>query len=309
LKVELLSARALCALLVGHVAEAIAHAYAAEEIYETRSAGGDQGDYYYMFSVRAVRIGALQNLGRHIKAAAELRESLSLARATDNRAAILQVTLAQTAVEQVLERCASSRARLERERTELPQAGIGPLHVLHMAAVLRAACMTHEHDWAFGLVDEFWEPYTKSALRQNAYFAYLLHVNRARLALHRFIAQGKQGKPERVVREDLRWLSSKAPEPFRAPSRSRILARLALLRSDRTAAAEHFRQSAAEHAAIGAQDEAARERFSLGYVLGDEEGAELQVAALSALRELGIIEPAQDLRGYYPEMFRDTPNS
>jgi hypothetical protein len=308
MKVELLSARALCALLVGHVAEAITHGYAAEEIYETRSAGGDQGDYYYMFSVRAVRIGALQNLGRHITAAAELRESLSLARATDNRTAILQATLAQTAVEQVLERCASSRARLESERAELPPGGMGPLHVLHMAAVLRAACMNREHDWGLGVVNSFWDVYRKSPLRRNAYFAYLLHVNRARLLLHRFVAQGRQGKAAPIVDDDFRWLSNKAPEPFRAPSRSRILARLAFLRGDRVVAAEHFRQSAAQHAAIGAQDEAARERYALGYVLDDEEGAELQVAALSALREIGFLEPAQDLRGYYPEMFRDTPN-
>jgi serine/threonine protein kinase len=308
LKVELLSARALCALLVGHVAESIAHAYAAEEIYETRSAGGDQGDYYYMFSVRAVRIGALQTLGRHITAAAELRENLSLAKATDNRTAILQLTLAKTSVEQVLEGCVSSRARLDRERLELPQGGVGPLHVLHMAAVLRAACMNREHDWGLAVVAEFWDAYEQSPLRRSAYFAYLIHVSRARLLLNRFVAGGKQGDVERVVRQDLRWLSNKAPEPFRAPARSRIEARLAFLRGDRAAAAAHFRASAELHAAIGAQDEAAREKYALGYVLDDGDGAHLQVSALSALRELGILEPAQDLRGYYPELFHDTPH-
>jgi hypothetical protein len=79
------------------------------------------------------------------------------------------------------------------------------------------------------------------------------------------------------------------------------------LRGDRDAAAQFFRQSAEQHASIGAQDEAARERYALGYVLDDGDGALLQVAALNALRELGILEPAQDLRGYYPEFFRDTP--
>jgi serine/threonine protein kinase len=303
-KVELLSARALCALLVGHVAESIAHAYAAEEIYETRSAGGDQGDYYYMFSVRAVRIGALQNLGHHITAATELRENLSLANATENRTAVLQLTFAKTAVEQVLDRCLSSRARLDRERLELPRGGIGPLHVLHMAAVLRAACMNREHDWALGVVGEFWPAYEQSPLQRSAYFAYLIHVNRARLLLNRCVLSGKQGEAEQVVRRDLRWLSTKAPEPFRAPARLRIAARLAFLRGDRAAAASHFRESADQHAGIGAQDEAARERYALGYVLDDGDGALLQVAALSALRELGILEPAQDLRGYYPELFQ-----
>jgi serine/threonine protein kinase/tetratricopeptide (TPR) repeat protein len=303
LKVELLSARALCAMLAGRFADSIEHSYAAEEIYETRSAGGDQGDYYYLFAVRTVRIGALQNLGRHIAAAAELRESLALARATDNRAAILQMTLARTAMEQVIERCSSSRARLDRERAELPRATVGPLHVLHMAAVLRAACMNGEHDWALGVIEAFWETYLKSPVRYSAYFSYLLRASRSRLLLNRFVAGDKRGDPAQLVREDLRWLSTKAPEPFQAPSRSRIAARLAFLRGDRAAAAENFRRSAEEHRSIGLLDEAAREQYALGYVLDDGDGALLQVAALSALRELGTLEPAQDLRGYYPEFF------
>jgi hypothetical protein len=54
----------------------------------------------------------------------------------------------------------------------------------------------------------------------------------------------------------------------------------------------------------GASDEAARDRYALGYVLGGAAGSELRVAADALLREKGLVNPLADLRGFYPELLR-----
>jgi serine/threonine protein kinase len=301
-RVEMLSARAVCALLAGRVTDVLAPAYAADEIYETRSAGGEEGDYYYMFAVHTVRIAALQHLGKHTAANTELRSLLGHAVATDNRTAMLQASICTTVMEQVTERCAGTRARLDRERAELPSGEVGLLHVLHMASAMRAAAMTGEFDWAFGIVDAFWKGYLDSTISHSAQLAFVLRSNRACLLLNRYVAAGRQGDPERLIAEDLRWLSKKSPEPYRAPASSRLRARLATLRDDSQAAAELLRDSMRQHTEIGAADEAARERYALGCVIGGDEGARFKAEAMDALRALGVVDPEADVHGYYPEL-------
>ena len=309
LRLEILSARAVCALSLGKMSRVIEASTAANAFYESKSAGGQQGDYYYMFAVRAVRIAALQNLGQHKEAAAELRELLNLAEATSNRAAVLQATLVTTSVEQVSVGCAGSRERLDRERQELPSLGTGLLHVLHMTAVLRTACITGEHDWALSLLERFWPEYEESPVQRSAYLAYLLHSARARLLLNRhatLAAAGGNGlgDPAASVRADLKRLSGHAPEPFRPCATARLAARIALLRGDEPRAVEQLHRSHAAHAEIGAVDEAARDRWALGSLLGGSEGQAHTSAALERLRLQGIADPLADLRGYYPELLQ-----
>jgi hypothetical protein len=306
-RVELLSARAVCALLTGRITDVLEPAYAADEIYETRSSGGEAGDYYYMFAVHTVRIGALQHLGRHTDANVELRALLANAIATDNRTAMLQVTLSSTITEQVTDRCASSRERLDREQAELPRGEVGVLHVLHMAAAMRAAAFTGEYDWALGILDKFWSGYLDSTIRHSAQLAFLLRSNRACLMLNRFVASGRQGDPERLIAEDLRWLSNKAPEPYRASQRTRLHARLACLRNDLQQAAVLLRECMQQHTELSAADEAARDRYALGCVIGGEAGAKLKAAAVETLSGLGIVDPDGDVRGYYPEFLQGRP--
>lgn len=302
LPVELLSARAVCAMLLGRLADAIEPSYAAEEIYATRSAGGPYGDYLYMFAVQTVRIGCLQNLGRFDTAHAELRELLVNAHATDNRTAILQVTLVTTTREQIEDLCVSTRARLDRERNELPQGGVGILHVLHTVAVMRSACFTHDFDWAFGVIDAFWPGYQRSLTARSAYLANLLNVAVARLKLNRYVVSGSKGDPGDIIRAELKWAKNKAPAPYRKPTSSRMRARIAYLSGDRQGAVVLLRESEQQHTEIGALDDAARERWAMGRVLNNVLGGRLQATALDMLRQLGIKDPLGDLRGYYPEL-------
>ena len=306
IRVELLTARATCAVLLGRLRDAIGPSYLADEIYETKSAFDDTGDYYHMYAVRTVRVAALQGLGRHVEAIKELRELIANAQATDNLTTILQISASVTSMEQVLERCAHSRERLDWERERLPKGEIGILHVMHLVGVLRSAATTHDFEWGQSVLDAMWPGYERSPVRRSAYLSYVLHVNLARFLLNRYVVRGESGRPEARLKRCLRWLSSSAPEPLRAPSQARVRARLALLHSDKHKAMQLFRESMSEHQQVGAQDEVARERYALGFLIAGAEGEQEKRAAGVLLRAYGVVDPEADMRGYYPELFRDT---
>ena len=302
-QVELLSTRATCALMLGRWRDAIEPSYSADEIYDKKSAFDDTGDYYHMFSVRTVRIAALQGLGRHKQAIQELREIIASARATDNLTAILQIAGCVTSMEQVLECCAHSRERLDSERTRLPKGETGILHVMNLTSVLRTAAMTGDFDWAQSVLEQMLPGFEASPVRRSAYLSYLLNVNLARFLLNRYVVRGESGDPERVVKRCLKFLSSGAPEPLRKPAGARLRARIALLRGD-TAHAQHLlEQSIAFHEEVGAKDDTARELYAFGCLRGGEEGEAHKREALSMLVGCGVVHPEADVRAYYPELF------
>jgi hypothetical protein len=64
-----------------------------------------------------------------------------------------------------------------------------------------------------------------------------------------------------------------------------------------------LRQSAHAFTEACNQDEPERDRFALGCLLGGNEGAQLCAAAEEALRSLGVADPLEELRGFFPELF------
>lgn len=56
-------------------------------------------------------------------------------------------------------------------------------------------------------------------------------------------------------------------------------------------------------AAAGVPDEAARDRFAHGILLGGSEGLQQQAAASEILRGFGYVNPQRDVQSYYPELF------
>jgi hypothetical protein len=52
----------------------------------------------------------------------------------------------------------------------------------------------------------------------------------------------------------------------------------------------------------GARDQAARDSYALGCLVGDVRGGALKREALERLARLGVADPLQDLRGYFPEL-------
>jgi eukaryotic-like serine/threonine-protein kinase len=113
---ELLSARAVCAQFVGGLEQALDPALEVERSIAAKRSSDPHGDYYYMFAVQMVRISALQAMGRMLEGREALHEHMTLARATDNRAAILQVTMNRVIDEQALDLCRGSRAARRRVR-------------------------------------------------------------------------------------------------------------------------------------------------------------------------------------------------
>jgi hypothetical protein len=299
---ELYAARATCAILLGHLADAIEPSRIAEELYARKNIGGELGGgYFFMFVVRVARIGALQFLGRHIEAAEEVRSLLGDADATHNRCAALQATTVRTVVEQAEDGCRESRARLDAERTELPS-GTSVLHMLHLLAVIRAGCVTGDHDWASACYAELKPKLAASPLWHSAYLVCMLRQNHARLTLNQHVASGANADPEPLIREHVRWLAEKGPLPFRKAAPLRILARVALLRGERKSAAELLQSSLREQLEIGAADDAERDRYALGLLMGGAEGAQLIAAASAALRAMGVSDPERDFSTYFPEL-------
>jgi eukaryotic-like serine/threonine-protein kinase len=298
------ASRAVCNLLLGRPAAVLAPSYEAERIYGADSAGDEQGEYYHLFSVMAARIAALYTLGEYRRFLVELQNSLDQARVTDNRSAVLHLSLVQTVAEQVQDQAAKSRPRLDEQRNQLPKGRLGLLQIMHMAAVMRAACSTGEHEWALSSIEHDWERYLRSPVHASAFIAFVTHAAHARLLLNRHVLERDKRDPAELLRRDLRVLTKSPFMHWGAGASQRMNARMAYLRGELETAAALFSKSAAAYDLAGSADEAARDRYALGFVLGGAAGNELRVAADALLRERGVVNPLADLRGFYPELLR-----
>lgn len=303
---ELYCTRTMCAGMLGRMTDAIEAARVAEELYASNNAGGELGDYFYMFLVRAVLCSAWQGLGRHREAGEEVRRLLADAAATDNRCAELFATQVRTGHEQAENCCRDSRARLDAERAALPTRELTGLHLVHMISVMRVGCVAGEHAWAFALYDDFAPKLEASPLARGFYLVYTLRLYHARLVLNRIVAQrdsGSASEPLRAIRADLRWLERRAPAEFRLPAVTQLQARVAAISGNRARAAELLEQSRLAHVALGAADDVERIRYAQGLLLGGEQGTQLTAAANAALLRLGVQMPEQEMRGFFPELF------
>ena len=303
LAVEISTGRALSAMFLGRPLEVIEHSDAANRAYALKVAGGGHGDYFYRYAVNAARLAALQSLGRHVQARQELRDYLERAQATGNRAAIWQVTLTRTLAERAIDNCASSRARLDAERSELPSGAFGILQLLHMLATMLAACSINDYDWALATLERDWPVYLQSMLHRTAYIASVAHFTHARLLLGRHVATQSVEDPERLIRPDVRVLASLPASPYRDAVLLRLRARCAILKADRTSAMALFRDSAQRLDSASYLDEPERDRFAIGCLVGGSEGAAMCAAAEARLRELGALVPHEELQSIYRELF------
>ncbi|HTU58262.1 MAG TPA: hypothetical protein VMF89_07505 [Polyangiales bacterium] len=172
------------------------------------------------------------------------------------------------------------------------------LHMLHLLSVIRAACITGEHDWGLQIYNELKARIDSSPIKRSAYLVYLLRVNHARLQLNHHVASGKAG-PAPLTEADFDWLKSKAPVPFRKAAPLRLRARVAAMSGDRQRAIELLEATRQAHAEIGAVDDAERDRYALGLIT---EAEQLMAAAANALRNMGVSSPEREIDAYYPEL-------
>ncbi|HET8932868.1 MAG TPA: protein kinase [Polyangiales bacterium] len=304
LQLELLSARAVCAQFVGDIEGIFGPARAVEELIEARSTTSELGDYYYLFAVRMVHISALQSLGKLLEARKILDEHVASARATDNLAAILQVTVSRVIDEQARDMCAGTRARLDDEYNRLPQSDFSVLTAAHMLGVMRAACATGDYDWAFARLAQFWEPYRRSLVHRSAFLAMLAHTTHARLLVNHHVQTGATADIEALVSDDLAVLARLPKEVNAAVSIARTRARLAALNGERERAVAYMRPCLQRMEGTNIKQETEHDRYVLGLLVGGDEGSQLIARARTGLLECGINDPDANMRAYAPELMR-----
>lgn len=304
LQLELLSARAVCAQFVGDIEGILGPARAVEDLIESRAITSALGDYYYLFAVRMVHISALQSLGKLLEARKILDEYVASARATDNLAAILQVTVSRVIDEQARDRCAGTRARLDDEYTKLPQGDVSVLTAAHMLGVMRAACATGDYDWAFARLAQFWEPYKRSLVHRSAFLAMLAHTTHARLVVNHHVERGATGNIEALVRDDLAVLARLPQEVNAEVSIARTRARLAALSGERERAVGYMRPCLKRMEGTNIKQETEHDRYMLGLLIGGDEGREFIARARAGLLECGVNDPDANMRAYAPELMR-----
>ncbi|HKU36837.1 MAG TPA: protein kinase, partial [Polyangiales bacterium] len=184
---EIEAARSVCGFLLARPQQVLEASQKAERLYREDSRGDAVGDYYQRFAMLSARVGALHVLGENRQAHAELQSVLQDARATNNRSVLLHLTLCQAFDDEVLNRAAHSQARIVEQRALLPKGRFGPLHVLHMLAILRTACSTNDYAWADPLLAEDWPRWQRSPVRAGGFLCLLVHSARARYRLNRML--------------------------------------------------------------------------------------------------------------------------
>jgi serine/threonine protein kinase len=292
-----LAFRAICSFMQGRTLDVLEPSYEAEHIFRERSSA----DYYLRFAIVSARIGALYTLGDQRKFRAELAAVLEEARATDNRTALLQLSLNETVLDELDGQPARSLARLEQQFRELPRGRFGILHLLHMAAVMRVASATQKYAWASKLFEPNWQQYRRSLLRRVPLLAFGVHSGRPRFLLNRYVHEGRSGDAMELIRDDLRVLE-RHDLPWSKLFAERMRARALLLSGERSVAVERLRANVSRWNALSSHDEAARDQWALGCIQGGVEGRQLMAAAEDTLRVLGIADPRLDASFNYPEL-------
>jgi hypothetical protein len=295
-------ARALRAFLCGLPHEVLEPSYEAERILLAEQDRHSRDTYFRRFGIVGFRIGALALLGELQRFLLELKTLSHDARATENGHAPLALTLNETLAEEILGESANSRERLEAQRPQLPNGRFGLLHMLNMVAIMRTVGATGEFAWAEPLLQSDWQRYTSSGVRGTAVLACMVHVAQLRLLINRHVTERRQGDLRALVRADLRALT-KLKLPWCEPAISRAEARLAYLEGDQDTALERLRESADGYERSGSIDEATRDRFALGLLIGGDEGTALRTTHERLLRERGVHDPSSNMRGYFPELF------
>jgi tetratricopeptide (TPR) repeat protein len=292
--------RAVNAFVLGRLHEVLEPAAHAERLFRQDSQDDPTGNYHMRFLVRSVRAGALHYCGRYAEFVGELQTLLDEAAAIDNRAVLLQMTYSETLAEQITGRAARSRARLDKQRKELPDNCFGVVHVLHLVAVMSDACWSGDYAPVRDYIEAAWAGFERSAVRRAAYLALMAHATRSHFLLNAYVASGRQGDARHVVQHGVRALD-KLPLPAAGAAALRLRARVAFLSGQTAAAVTHLRASLSAYEGVGMLHEVARDQYALA-VLEEPVRADACAAAAQRIRELGVVDVAADIKAYYPEL-------
>jgi hypothetical protein len=252
--------------------------------------------YYFKFATHALRLGALSQLDwkrfRH-----EFLEARHEAHVTDNVHATLMLALNEVLCDEIAGQPELSIARLETQCALLPRERLTLLHVLHMAAVMQAACATGKHAWGLERVAPYWEPFLNSPMRRSKTMLGIVHVVHGRLLLNECVRSRTVPGSRHAVMKDLKALAS-----VDTGQDLRLRGRVAFLQGDRDGALTLLAQSAEAYTRRGWRGEVLRDRYAIGRVTGGAQGAELAQQALEALETFGCSDALCQARIYFPEL-------
>jgi adenylate kinase len=277
--------------------------YQAEHLHRMSSV---DSEYHHRFTIASARIGALIEICEYRRAETELQIYLREAEATEDINATLSIALAHTWFEIASDRIDQARARLIRQRGQLPRHGFGMLHVLHMSAVFRVGCASGDYDWAIDSTREYWRAFQHSVLRMSEAFSKFAFEAHTRLLLCRSARDGNVRETARAVAGHIGFLAGCNRSDAQAEA-LRLKARIAVMKNDREQAKQLFERSIAGFEALRARDQAARDRYALGCLVGGEQGQVMMRDALALLSELGVVAPLSNLKGYIPELLAPKP--
>jgi hypothetical protein len=255
--------------------------------------------YFFKYSARALRVGALSQLD-WVRFRSECHEAKQEALATENLLAVLLLTLNECVSDEIVGQAELSVARLEAQRELLPRNRFTVMHVLHLTAVCYAACATRQHAWGLEVLATYWDAFLRSPLRANTTLLMLAHQSRARLLLNEYAVQGSNAD---LLRGALR--STKALARAGPLYHERLLARIAWLKGEHERARVLLERSAASFAHRGWMFESMRDECALALSAGDEEGERKARAVLAAFEQkLGYPEPHARalMRSQFPEL-------
>ena len=171
---------------------------------------------------------------------------------------------------------------------------------MHMVAVMQLACFTNEFAWAHACVREGWQRYERSPLRRSAHLTMLARMTRARLLLNEYVYGGCEGELPAELRHQLKLLRG-SPAKL-AITANRLDARILRMRGDHAGAQAILRELIASFTKENAPAEAAIDRCALGTLVEGQNCAEVQRAEAD-LRRMGMVNPRNFVRAYYPELF------
>jgi hypothetical protein len=291
--------RALTSWMLGRPDAVLAPSYEAERLLRTLPTSTIDSEYYVRMAVVSARVGALHELSDYRGFATELHAALEEARATENRAAILQLALNETLLDEINARPEASIARLDRQRQQLPRGCFGVYHALHMLSVYRAAAATREYAWGQRYLDEDWPRYLRSPVRRTANIAFFAQSGRVQLLVSQHLAQGgHEADLPRATRSEITTLARLGGRGAAQADVHR--SRLACAAGNQQLAIELMRRAIG--GAAGAFDKE-RTRHALAMMIDGDEGRALRAESEGVLRERGVADPAAFVRASFPELF------
>jgi hypothetical protein len=294
--VQLNAARAAASFYEGRYVDVLEPAAEAERDLREPASESSDAAYFYRFSVRSLRVGALSQLDwRRFRL--ELQEARHEADATENVHALLQLALNETLSDEIVGLSEASVARLDAQRALLPRERFTLLHILHMTAVMNAACATGKHAWGLECLASYWPLYLRSPLRRTAIVRAMVHNARARLLLNEHVRSRADSSSLREASKDAQALTAVA-----TGNALRLRARLRYLEGDHSQALALFEQGKTVFARLGAEHDAQRQQYAIGRVIGGEQGERLAKAAQAALEQCGCHDGQHDARTHFPEL-------